>query len=361
MNKIIKIMTMVSILMVSIFLNIFAHADTKKDKVAFVVPRAIETLDDMALWSAVELGYFDEENIDFEMQQAFGTSDIRMIATDQAQFGYPSPNLILSSIEAGLPVKAVGSFDSINIFGMAVLPNSGIKTWDDLKGKSVSLGDAAWANIAAPTLMAAGLDPENDIKYVVSGNTRYQVVQQGRVDALFTWVSEIAQLNGQGFDFDYLDGNKVLPVFANPVITSDKLIAENPELITRFLRALNKGSYFVKQNPEAAVDIVLKRFPSIQIGWDGAVAVANGRVQQAFGTDEATMTQILNDGIGIMHADKWDTVIDWAQKVGVIKDKIPAKNVFTNDFVDTNWDRSKVEADAKAYKLTSEAYKNREK
>jgi ABC-type nitrate/sulfonate/bicarbonate transport system substrate-binding protein len=330
-------------------------------KVTFVVPRSMESLDDMALWSADYLGYFKQEGIQFNMEQAFGTSDIKMIATGQADFGYPSPNLILASIEQGLPVKAVSAADAINIFGMAVKSGSSIKTWQDLKGKSVALGDAAWSTIAAPTVSAAGLDPNKDIKYVVGADSRYQMVNEGKVDALFTWISEFQQLKGQGFDFTYLDGNAILPVLSNPIITSDKLIKSNPDLVKRFNRAFAKGLYFVHANPEAATDIVLNKFPSIKIKWDGAVGTAVGRNKQAFGTDQATTDKILKDGIGFMPPEKWTSVIDWAQKVGVIKAKIDPANVFTNDFVDTTWDKSKVEADAKAYKFTSQVYKDAHK
>lgn len=333
----------------------------KLTKVTFVVPRSMESLDDMALWSANYLGYFKQEGIDFNMEQAFGTSDIKMIATGQADFGYPSPNLILASIEQGLPVKAVSAADAINIFGMAVKSGSSIKTWQDLKGKSVALGDAAWSTIAAPTVSAAGLDPNKDIKYVVGADSRYQMVNEGKVDALFTWISEYQQLKGQGFDFTYLDGNAILPVLSNPIITSDKLIKSNPDLVKRFNRAFAKGLYFVHVKPEAATDIVLNKFPSIKITWDGAVGTAVGRNKQAFGTDQATTDKILKDGIGYMPPEKWSSVIDWAQKVGVTKEKIDPAKVFTNDFQDTTWDKSKVEADAAAYKFTSQVYKDAHK
>lgn len=338
-----------------------SSSESEMTEVTFVVPRGMESLDDMALWSAEHLGYFEEEGIDFNMEQAFGTSDIKMIATGQADFGYPSPNLILASIEQGLPVKAVSAADAINIFGMAVKSDSDIKTWEDLKGKTVALGDAAWATIAAPTITAAGLDPENDIENVVAGDSRYQMVNEGKVDALFTWISEYEQLKGQGFDFIYLDGNEELQVLSNPIITNDQLIKDNPDLIKGFNRAFAKGLYFVYVNPEAAADIVLNKFPSIQISWEGAVSTAHGRNKQAFGTDQATTDKILSDGIGFMAPDKWELNVDWAQKVGVTQDKIDPSKVFTNDFIDKNWDKSKVEADAKSYQFTSQVYKDAHK
>lgn len=330
-------------------------------KVVFVVPRSMECMDDMALWAADYMGYFKQEGIAFDMQQAFGTTDIKMIATKNAQFGWPSPNLLLASIEQGLPVISVAQADAVNIFGMAVRSDSGIKTWADLKGKTVALGDAAWATIAAPTVTAAGLDPKKDVKYIVAGDSRYQMVAEGKIDALFTWISEYNQLKGQGFKFIYLDGNKVLPVCANSVITNTDYLKSNPQMIKGFVRAWAKGIYFVKSNPEAAADIVLNKFPAIQISWEGAVGCANGRVEQAFGTTEEDAKSILKAGIGHHFPDKWQNVIDWAQKTGAIKNKVAINKAFTNKFIDTKWDKAKVAADAKNYKCTSKVYQDAHK
>jgi ABC-type nitrate/sulfonate/bicarbonate transport system substrate-binding protein len=356
---------MVAVLLLMTSVQVMARGSQQEsvtaglEKVVFVVPRSLECLDDMALWSADYLGYFKEEGIEFRMEQAFGTTDIRMIATGQADFGYPSPNLILSSIQEGLPIKAVCAADAINIFGMAVRADSGIRTWADLKGKTIALGDAAWATIAAPTVSAAGINPDTDIQYIVAGDSRYQMVNEKKIDVLFTWISEYEQLKGQGFDFIYLDGNEILPVLSNPIITSDRLIAQKPDLIKRFNRAFTKGLYFVLSNPEAGADIVLNKFPAIQITWDGALGVANGRNLQAFGTNEATKQEILSDGIGFMAPEKWGAVIQWAQKVGVINSNIPGNQAFTNDYLDFTWSRAAVEADAKAYKCTSTVYNSR--
>jgi len=333
-----------------------ATAPETLDTVVFVVPRALEGLDDMALWAADYLGYFAEEGIEFRMEQAFGTTDIRMIAMNQAQFGYPSPNLILASIEEGIPVVAVSAADAINIFGMAVRSDSDIRSWEDMRGRTVALGDAAWQTIAAPTVSAAGLNPDSDIEWVVAGDARYQMVNEGRVDVLFTWVSEFEQLRGQGFDFIYFDGNEILPVLSNPIITSWDFANSNPDLTTRFLRAFTKGLYFVLCSPEAAADIVLNRFPAIEITWEGAVGVAHGRNLQAFGTTEAAKQEILSQGIGYMPLEKWMENIEWAERVGVISAPIDPSTVFTNDLLDLTWDRAQVEADAAAYVFSSRIY-----
>jgi len=326
------------------------NAPKELKKVKFVLPRTIEVLEDTPFWTAIKLGYFAEEGLDVQMEQSFGTTDVKMVATGNAQFAAPSPNFILTSIENGVPIKAVLQYDAINIFGMAVRKDSGIKTWADMKGKKVALGDASWELIINPTLLAAGLDPAKDIEYVVAGENRAQMVQEGKLDILFTWIGEVYQLMAQGFDFTYIDGNEILKNCSNPIVTSLDMIKNDPETVKGFCRALAKAMYFVYSNPEAGADISCGQFPAIDISWDGAVAVQKGRVAQMFGTTEEDNKK-LTETVGKAFEDKWQLNVDWAVKTGIIKNPIPLNEIYTNEFIDSTWDKAKVEADAKNYKF----------
>ena len=318
--------------------------------VTLVVPRGLEALDDMCWWSAVWAGYFEEEGLQLNIEQAFGVTDLRMVAMGHAEFAWPNPNLLLAAVEEGLPVVSVSRSDAINIFGMAVREDSGINSWEDMRGKTIVVGDIVWQTIFTPTLVAAGFDdPINDFNWVVGGDARYQVVNEGQGDILATWVSEYFQLIGMGFEFKYFDGNEALPVLANPLVTSWDIVNNRPDLVTKVTRAKNKGLYFVLSNPEAAADIILNQFPAIEVSWDGAVGVAHGRNAQAFGTSEAEKQEILDLGIGYQPLDRWELVMEWAVRTGVISDYLDMNLVFTNDLLDLDWDRAQVEADAASY------------
>lgn len=320
-------------------------------EVKLVVPRTVEVLDDAHVWAAIKMGYFEEEGLDVTIEESFGTTDVKMVSTGKADFALPAPNFILMSIENDLPIKAVFQNDWINIFGMAVLEDSDIETWEDMKGKTVALGDASWEDIINPVVIAAGLDPEKDLEYVVAGENRFQMVQEEKIDILFTWVGEVTELQGRGFDFEYIDGNEVLPYASNPLVTSLDIIENDPELVEKFSRGLAKGMYFVKENPEAGADIVLEQFPSIDISWDGAVGAMEGRVKQGFGISDDEQQERVDEGIGLASDEKWALNVEWALKTDTIKDEIPLDRIFTNEFVDTSWDLSQVEEDAESYEF----------
>jgi NitT/TauT family transport system substrate-binding protein len=364
-----KKFSMIALAMLIIALPVFAGGGGDKAKagaggvrvVTHVVPRTAEVLEDTPFWVAQNLGYMAEEGLELRIDQAFGTTDLRMVATGNAEFCGAGPSYVLAAIEEGLPVKVVSAYDAINIWGMCVLTKSPIKDWADMKNAqtkygrklTVALGDASWELLVTPTLVAAGVNPKTDIEWVVAGENRYIQVAEGRLDMLFSWPGEAWQLIGQNFDFRYIDGNDVLQTSSNPLTTSLKLIQEEPKVVQGYVRAMAKGIYFTKYNSEAAAAVSCKQWPNIDITWKAAVYVQEGRNYQMFGKPGSAEEKKLLENIGFNFEDKWQLNVKAALDSGVIKQNIPLDKIYTNQFVDNTWDRKKVERDADTYDVAS--------
>ena len=173
-------------------------ADGELRTVKMCLARTAEVLEDTPFWVAENLGYMAEEGLKLEMIETFGTTDCKMVATGQADFAVPGPSLALQSIEQGLPIKIVCSYDAINIWGLCVPADSPYQTFEDMvdaqskygKKLTVALGDPSWESLVTPTLIAAGIDPAEDLEFVVAGDQRYVQVAEGQLDILFTWPGE---------------------------------------------------------------------------------------------------------------------------------------------------------------------------
>lgn len=325
-------------------------------EVTFVSPTALESYDYLAIYAADYLGYFKEEGLAVKYVEQTGTDDVKMIAAGQAQFGYPSPGVFLSSVDAGVTnVKAVANYDSVQIFGVAVNKQSGIKTWEDLKGKDIASYNESWSSIVSPLLNAKGMTIE-DVNIVSFGTGRYEACASNKAPALATWLSEYYQLVGQGYDFDYLDGNEICPQVSNSICTSDDMIQNHPDVVKKFIRAMTKAMYFCYLNQEAAADITLLKCPNLEIDWAGALGATKGDIMQIFGTNEEAQKATVAAGIGIFDITQAQNAADHLLQSETISEKIDATKYYTNDFVDTSWDKSAVEADAKAYTCTSKQY-----
>ncbi|MDR3365207.1 MAG: ABC transporter substrate-binding protein [Clostridiales Family XIII bacterium] len=325
-------------------------------KVSFVAPVALDSFDLMALYAADYLGYFEEEGIDVEFIEQLGTDDVKMVAAGTAQFSYPSPGVFMSSIDAGVDnVTAVANYCAIQIFGIATNKDSGIQSFEDLKGKQIALGSEAWTPLFTPILFKAGVQPE-DVEMVSFGAGRYEACASGQTPALGTWLNEYYQLLGQGYDFEYLDGEQVAPQLSNALCTSNDIIESDPELVRSFIRAFVKGQYFLHLNPEACADITLYTRPDLKIDWAGAVGAAKGTDMMELGTTEAEQQARIEAGIGLFDMAYAQNAADNLLAAGAISGEIDASKYYTNDFVDTGWDKAAVEADAAGYEFVSDVY-----
>jgi NitT/TauT family transport system substrate-binding protein len=327
-----------------------ATAPEITDTVVMVFPRSIEVLDDAHVVAADMMGYFAEEGIEVKYEQSYGTSDVKMIASGQGTVAYPSPYIQLMGHESELPIISVYQVDVRNIFGFSVLPDSDIKTIADLKGKTISLGDAAWSSISDPLLQNAGLDPKTDVEYVVAGENRAQMVAEGKLDAVLTWEKEYQLWDAQGIVLRYMTGEAVLDNCSNSLIVSLDTYKNNKDLIVRFLRAYAKGSYFTKLNPRAATEMVLEKYPSIKVDFEAALKAIEGLVYIDNNADTEKY------GYGYHNADKWAINIVDALANGMITKDIPLDQIYTNEFVEAanQFDHAAAEADAANYQLKPE-------
>lgn len=331
--------------------------------VKFCLTRTAEVLEDTPFWVAQNLGYAAEEGLNIEMIETIGTTDCKMVATGQADFAVPGPSLVLQSIEEGLPIKVVCAYDAINIWGLCVLKDAPFQTFEDIIGAqqkygrklTIALGDPSWESLVTPTLVAAGIDCTEDVEFVVAGDNRFVQVAQGNLDILFSWPGEAYQLIGQNYDFNYIDGHEILQTCSNPIITNLNMIENEPEVVEGFCRALCKGMYFTKYNPEAAAAVSCAQWPNIDVTWKAAVYVQEGRAYQMFGKPGSDTEAERLANLGTCTDAMWQLNIDALLAAGVISTEIPLEDIYTNDFIDLTWDRAAVEADADAYDWQSVA------
>jgi hypothetical protein len=73
----------------------------------------------------------------------------------------------------------------------------------------------------------------------------------------------------------------------------------------------------------------------------------------------AERQEILDLGIGYQPRDRWQEVMNWAVRTGIISAPLDLDRVFTNDLLDFTWDREQVARDAAAYtNFTSRVYRD---
>ena len=145
-------------------------------------------MDDFNLWVADKMGYFKDLGLQVELQpgplEALAVT--KLVAENQADVGYPSPGVFLSSVDAGMPLIQPWDMMLGQTFNFAVKPDSPIQSVKDLAGKKIALGSEGWKVIVDPILEEAGVDPKT-VTYLNAGNQWQSAPSLGQADAALTW------------------------------------------------------------------------------------------------------------------------------------------------------------------------------
>lgn len=327
--------------------------------VNMVSPTALASMDLCWMTVADEMGYFEEEGIKVNMIECTDGSDPKMVASGQAEFGGFSPSVGLSAADNGVTnIQAVCNNVRCNMFGIAYNKEGGVADWGDINGKSIASMADGFNVIYDPILAAAGVDVST-VKYETYGSSEYEALDSNQTPVMGTWLSEYYMCQGMGYDWGYLSGDDVLPQISNSVWVNTDYAKENPEVVKGFVKAVCKSIYFCYLNPEGAADMVLNKYPSIEITWEGAVGAIEGNVKGMLGmTEEDAKSCIENKQIGIYDMELVEQTIQNLLDGGAIKEKPDAAAYYTNDYVDTEWDYAGVEKDAGEYTCTSKVYES---
>lgn len=232
------------------------------DKVAFQLdwtPGGISA----AYYLGVEKGCFTDQDIDVTVSRGYGAADaVTKVATGVADFSVTDLGVIIGSIaESQAPVKAIMPIVSVSPMGIAVLDSSPIKTLKDLEGRSIgsSVGNAAMQYLPMAVKLDGG-DYSKVKPVTAEGAALNGLLLQGQIDALASYVTSTVQLNsiakGAGLSVRSISYGDKLDIYNASIFTSDKMIAEKPELVSRFAKAVACTYEAARANPEGAIDAI---------------------------------------------------------------------------------------------------------
>jgi|GEM_PF-191156 NitT/TauT family transport system substrate-binding protein len=328
----------------------------KLDKIVWVSPRGtLEVMDDFNLWVADKLGYFKANGLQVDLQpgplEALAVT--KLVAANQADVGYPSPGVLLSSIDAGMPLIQPWDMMLGQTFNFAVPEASSIKSVKDLAGKKISLGSEGWSVIVDPILVEAGVDPKS-VTYLNAGGQWAQSVASGQADAALSWRGLTSQWTAQGLKFRYLIGTDFSKQPSNgyAIRKADLQDPAKKDMWTRFFKANAMAFEFAKDNPRAAAQIVYEQFPAIreqmkpQLAFDSFLELAGLYLQSG----------LQGKGYGYNDLTNWQNYIDTVFKLGQIKTDYKADQVVTDELIAAanDFDKAAVKKDADSFQLSAD-------
>ena len=307
---------------------------------------------------AMKMGWYKAAGLDVELVPLAGSSACtQAVATKEVAFALPSVEPLAIAIKQGVKAKIYYTAYQGNIYGIAVPAESPVRTIADLKGKMIgviSMGSAG-VPVAKALVATAGLNPESDVTIVVAGEGAQTaaMLRSKQVDALSQFDTQYAMVENAGVKLRLLDTKEIDRYPANGFLALDETLKSRRADAVAVAKGYAMGTVFAIANPEAAVKILYEVFPQTKpTGKDEATAIRDDvRVIGA---------RIVNWKLDKAGVKRWGensetnyaAYAEFMQKYGIIKEKVSAKDLVTNDLIaDINrFDPAKVAAEAKAFK-----------
>ena len=226
----------------------------------------IPILDVAPIYLGKDKGFFSRRNIELTLTPAQGGAAIvPAVLSGQYQFGFSNVVSLLLAQSNNVPVKIVSNGNnSTGVQGedfaaLMVKADSPVRSPAGLAGKTVAANTLK--NIVETSVRAsvrkAGGDPAA-VKFTeLAFPDQPAALQAGRVDAVFVvepFQQAVLAQGGRPIATSYVDAADDLTVAV--YFTSDRQLAENPDLVNRFVEAMRESLAYADANPEEARRII---------------------------------------------------------------------------------------------------------
>jgi NitT/TauT family transport system substrate-binding protein len=211
---------------------------------------------------AIEKGFFKKAGIDITgvISGAGGGSSVRAAIASDLGYGETSPAGIITAIQQGQDIKIVNIGSRSLDLSLIVMPNSPIKTIQDLKGKKFGISNprSLGEMMAVMVLEKAGLKSD-DMPRVALGSLggALTALEKGAVDA--TAIPSILLRTRGAAKYRTVIGPKDLPRLPPAVgIATTGLMKKNPAQLRALLAGRAEAVRFMYSNPDETIKILTK-------------------------------------------------------------------------------------------------------
>ncbi|TCV96713.1 ABC transporter substrate-binding protein [Biostraticola tofi] len=261
-----KIMSLLCAALLTLTSASSGAADNKNDPV--LVTEAFHTLLYLPVYVARDQGIFAKHRIDITSVRSAGSGPTALSAVlaGEAQFSVHGPEHVGFAQEKGGKVKAVSAV--ANSAPVWILARPGVEFSDPaaLKGKRIAVGLAPGTShtLLLRLLKQNHLDAKTDVTIQqVQNGSELGPVLAGQADLAVAYEPQVDQGVGQGLKVVY-DFTRDYPEYAFSTInTSEKLIQDNPDLVRRFVNAIDESLALIRQDPATAKQVAHKEFASL--------------------------------------------------------------------------------------------------
>ena len=197
---------------------------------------------------AMRKGFFVGEGLNADKVQMQPAIGVKALVSGDIDYLLAWGSTLRAAV-TGVPVKVVSGMASKPLHVFVV--RGEIKSGKDLKGKTIGVDSFAGTvdYLARVTVRHFGLDPDKDVKIIVSGESpvRLAAVKAGAIDATAIDVAFAVKAEEEGMR-RLLNLAEIIDLPLSGVGVTDKKLQSDREQVKKIIRATLRGTRFMKEN-----------------------------------------------------------------------------------------------------------------
>ena len=211
-------------------------------------------------------GYLAAEGIDLEIQEGRSAGPtLQQLGQGNIDFAFADTGTMIKAVMAGAPIVSVGVLQKKSLSSVMGFAEKNIRTPKDLIGKRIMMTPGEATSQVFPAFLKLNGIAADQLE-ITAGD-----LQAKRV-TLMTGNNDLVggNFNDQGPTLEGFTGKPIYAIVfsdwgvnqvGSGIEVNKSLVAKNPDLIRRFMRAAAKSYIATRESPEAAADAMLKVAP----------------------------------------------------------------------------------------------------
>jgi len=273
------------------------------------------------------LNFYQEEGMELAILEPHNPSDVpEIVGTASVDLGLKAIIHCYAVKGRGFPIKSIGTLLDEPYTGLLFLKESGIKDFQDLRGKRLGFVGHFGKIIIDDLAKRAGFSPK-DYETIRVGMNVADAIKRNTIDAgigigchhrieLEETCGETGMLR-----IDELAGLGCCCFCSIQMICSEKTLQTQPEMVRAFLKATQRSVHYVLDKPEEAFEHLCQARPEMNTSLQ----------RKIFFHTLPFFTRTLEN------VDRdWKKVHSYASHLGIISDEMNHDEIYTNEFLPTS-------------------------
>lgn len=219
------------------------------------------------IYAAQREGYYRDAGIELRIRQPGESTDApKLLVAGRTDFAILDIHDLGIARERGLDLVGVMPLVQRPLAAVIARSGEGIESPRDLQGRTVGVTGLPSDEAVVDSEVSAGGGDPTKVKRMTIGFSAVSSLAAGRVDAVTAfWNAEGVALRRQGVPIQVFKVDRYgAPAYPELVlVTSRRLVDEDPELVEAVVDVTERGYAFAAANPEGALDDLLASVPRL--------------------------------------------------------------------------------------------------